>query len=80
MLVSLVEHTAHQVNPRADAHLFARFHHLQCLVQQDFASKCVVYNFDNPVCQRKSSPRGVLLHAHTTSESQLDDNTSSKRI
>lgn len=72
--------TAHQVDPRADAHLLTRLHHLQRLVEQHFARESIIYDLDHAICERKASPSRVLLHADSASEGQLNDYASSKRI
>lgn len=74
------QRTAHQVNPRADAHLLARLHHLEGLVQQHLAGKSVVNDFDNSVRQGEAPPGRVLLHADAAAEGQLENNASAKSI
>lgn len=72
--------TTQQVNPRVHAHLLARFHHLQCLVQQDLSGQCVVDDLDHAVGQGKASARGILLHANTTTERELNNDTPAQGV
>lgn len=72
--------TAHQVDPRADAHLFALLHHLQSFVEQHFSSKRVVYDFDVAVGRRESSSRGVFFHADSAPERKFEDDAASKSV
>lgn len=72
--------TAHQINPGANAHLLARLHHLQRLVQQDFSRQGIIDHLDYPIGQGKAPPGGVFLHAYPAAEGQLDDDASSQRV
>jgi len=72
--------TTHEIYPRADAHLLARLHHLQSFIQQHFPSQGIVNDFNYSVGKGKPSSGGVLLHAHTTSECQLDDYTAPESV
>lgn len=72
--------TAHEVDPGADAHLFALLHHLEGLIEEDLTSEGVVNNFDVAVSQGESPPRGVLLHGNAASEGQLEDDAASEGV
>lgn len=72
--------TAHQVNPRADAHLLARLHHLQGLVEQYFAGESVVDDFDDAVGERETPPGGVFLHADAATEGKLEYDAPAKGV
>lgn len=48
--------TAHQIDPRADAHLLTLLHHLESLVKEYFAGEGVVYDFDVAVCEGEAPP------------------------
>jgi hypothetical protein len=73
-------HTAHQVDPRAHAHLLARLHHLECLVQQDLTGQSVVNHLDYAVCEREPPARRVFLHAYSAAESEFDDDAAAERV
>lgn len=45
--------TAHEINPRADAHSLTRLHHLQCFIEQHLPSEGIVNDFDDSVRQGK---------------------------
>lgn len=72
--------TTHKVYPRADAHLLAALHHLECLVKQNLAGQRVVNNLDNSIGQGEPSSVGILLHADSSTESQFNDDTASESI
>jgi hypothetical protein len=73
-------HTAHEVNPGAYAHLLARLHQLQCLVQKHLAGQTIIDNLDQPVGQGEAPPGSILLHADAATEGQLDDDAPAERI
>lgn len=72
--------TAHEVNPRADAHLLALLHHLEGLVKEYFAGEGVVYDFDVAVGEGEAPPRGVFFHADAATEGQLEDDAASQGV
>lgn len=72
--------TAHQIDPGANAHLLARLHHLERLVEQDFASKSIVDDFNNTIGKREAPPRGVLLHADAAAEGQFYNDAATQGI
>ena len=72
--------TTHQVDPGADAHLLALLHHLQGLVEQNFAGKGVVYDFDIAVRRGEAPPGRVLFHADAATKGQLEDNATAQRV
>jgi len=73
-------HTTHQVNPCTNAHLLALLHHLQGFVEEDFAGKGIVNNFDYAVCKGVPPTRRIFLHANTTPEGELYNDATSKGI
>lgn len=72
--------TAHEVDPRAHAHLLRRLHHLERFVQEHLAGQGVVDDFDVAVREREPPPIRILCHAHATSEGQLEHYAASQRI
>lgn len=72
--------TAEEVDPGADAHFFARLHHFQRFVQQDFSGQRVINDLDDSICQGESAPGRIILHAHATTESQFDDDAASESV
>lgn len=65
--------TAHEINPAPDRHLFASLHHLECLVEEDFASECIIDNLYEAVRERKSPATGVLYHGNSAAKGKLDN-------
>lgn len=72
--------TAHQVNPGANAHLFALLHHLESLIEQHLAGEGIVNDFDISIGKGESSPRRVFLHGNAPAEGQFEHNASSERV
>lgn len=72
--------TAHEVDPRADAHLFALLHHLERLIEEDLASESVVYDFDIAVGRGKAPPGSVFFHANTAAKGQLEDDAAPEGV
>ena len=72
--------TAHQVNPRADAHLFAALHHLERLVEQDLAGERVVDDFDDAVRQGQPPSLRIPLHAYPAAEGEFDDDAPAQGV
>lgn len=72
--------TAHEVDPGADAHLLALLHHLESLVEEDFAGEGVVYDFDVAVSEREAPPRGIFLHGDAPAEGQFDDDAAAESV
>jgi len=72
--------TAHEINPRADAHLLAGFHHFEGFIQEDLAGQGVVDHLDDAVGEGESPSGGVLLHADSAAEGELDDDAAAERV
>jgi hypothetical protein len=74
------DNTAHQIDPRMDAHFLTGLHQLECLIEQHLSGEGIIDDFDQSVLKRESSSSGVLFHANTPSESQFKHNAPSQRI
>lgn len=72
--------TAHQIDPRADAHLLTRLHHLQRLVQQYFSGEGVVNDLDQSIRKREPSSSRIVLHAYSTTKRQLNHDATTEGV
>ena len=73
-------HTAHEVDPGADAHLLALLHHLEGLIEKNLTRQRLIDHFDIPIGEGESPSRGILVHGDPTAECQLEHNASSESV
>ena len=72
--------TGHEVDPAADAHFFAGFHHLEGFVEEDFAGEGVVDDFDCAVGEGEAAAGAVFGHGDAAAEGEFEDDASAQGI